>query len=370
MDIKIKNRKLLFVVSSLGNIVGGHFYSLKDVAEHHSSIHEVSIVIIGKKIDIDFSKSITVYHIPLSKNFLGFIYSFKRFLHIVNKMNPEIIFAFDKHSYIYARISNLMKHNKIALTKCGGPNPRGYFPIATNLIVFSQENYNYFVNKNGYNHVDYIPNRVIDFDTKEYIKTDYIKLLKITRINRYYEMSIKESIRLNHEINKIIKCKLILVGQNQDQRLYNDIKNDQYVILKTENEDIINARKWIGDADIVIATGRSAMEALIKRKIVMVPSKDGKNPVLVTNNNIEALHKNNFSERSEYNGCEIDALFINRITDKQGDINKEYIDRKILLDDIDYSEIDIGTTSYSLLIIKDIITHFIVTYYYIWANNV
>ncbi len=101
--------------------------------------------------------------------------------------------------------------------------------------------------------------------------------------------------------NDNIDVQLLLLGTIQERYVYEEIishKSDDIVVV-TDDVFTVNASRLIGIGDIVVGTGRGAMEAALQGKVLLSPVEDLPTPVLVTPGNIETFLHYNFSDRTE-----------------------------------------------------------------------
>lgn len=308
--------KLLFIISSVGHGKGGHFFDLNTIANALGNSHEVYVVNIGKTKSVVFDDiQFTSEFVPFNGwNFFSVLSNIKS---ISEKFKPDAVTAFDVPSFSFSRLISKRYKQQNFLTKCGGPNPRRYFPLMDNLVVVSRENYYYFKNKKRYNQSELfiIAARVnqVEIDYKrvyEFKKTHElsdITILRINRIGKHYLETMKQCVNLLEWIlaNKM-SAKLVILGakQNADTltSILNYIRNkklEENVIIETDDYFTANASELIEIADLVVGTGRNFMEASSLDKVVLVPHKNDKYPLYVTNDNFEEVFKSNLSPRTE-----------------------------------------------------------------------
>ncbi|HHX69520.1 MAG TPA: hypothetical protein GX708_15920 [Gallicola sp.] len=229
-------------------------------------------------------------------------------LSLTNKYNIKNIISFDSHAYLIARILGLL-NNKIKVTNilCGGPNPKKYYPYSTKQILITKENFDYFFLKRKMKNprIFYIPNRIYSLHQNkiliEEIKSKYNLenkkvFLKISRLCSYYKNSIFQAINFVDAINSQNYI-LVLIGNVEDKKLYEEISNNKNVVIIDERNITSQANKIIDICDFYIGTGRGIMEAASLGKILFVPNKASKYPLLLDENNFEVAFNYNFSER-------------------------------------------------------------------------
>ena len=306
--------KITYIISNInsqskGN--GGHYYSLLSTISMLKNVHEIKIINIGTQNSIAFrnegKKIINIIDNKLN-NFKLLVRLYKH----IKTDQPHVLHAFDEFAYFYVRIISVLLKIPVILTKCGGVNPKYFYPFCKNFIIYSRENLNYFKAQRRYvNSIIYlIPNRILPFENdivriselqeKFPLRNYRFIFLRIGRIGPAYKKSTIELINVVEECNKSnLKSCLLLIGIIEDFAILKEIQSYQKknVFIETDNYYTQNAKELIDIADIVLGTGRSLMEAALKDKIILAPVNNGSNIVLVDDNNFEELFKTNFSER-------------------------------------------------------------------------
>ncbi len=329
--------KIMYMITTLGHGRGGHFYDLKVIASALNEEVEVFIINIGLNpspvIDGIDAKVYNLYF-----NGLNFLSVLNKIIRIVSKEKPTNIHCFDTASLSLGRIISYIKKIPLAMSKCGGPNPTGYYPTFDNLIVMSYENLNYFKQNDLYKNtqIKYIPHRssyipndnnVID-ELKEIAKNSMV-IMRISRITSHYESSLIQSINLANDLKERgSSIKLFIVGVIQSNPLYEKLKDlakdNENIVFFTDDRYTINASKLIDSSDFVIGTGRGIMEAASKNKVLLTPMSNAKYPVLIDENNFESLFITNFSPRnnlSNYNDSSNFDRIVNTIQNKDKYMN-------------------------------------------------
>lgn len=226
------------------------------------------------------------------------------------KFDPEVIHAFDTAGYLFGRLFAGIKKRKIILTKCGGPNPRLYYPLCGDLIVYSHENYEYFQKyKRPWQRLLYLPHRVSDVPQNRQRITALMKkidpcrftFLRVTRIGRIYEETIRRSMHFVSRLNDAgLSTQLIIVGHAQESRVADRLRkaSDSHTYIITNDDFTINASSIIDCADAVIGTGRGLMEAACRGRMLFAFAANQEYPVLVTRQNFECFLRANWSMRA------------------------------------------------------------------------
>lgn len=302
--------KILFLISVYGHGRGGHFHSLNHISKKIGENSDVKIISFGPgKSNIIASNPYFLEHIDF--NGINFIFFKNNLKELIQKFNPDIYHFFDYGSYNTVRLLISSKKNKIIINKCGGPNPIKY-PHVPNLILFSNENLNWFKNqkKHQNSNIYLIPNRVKallpdkNFQPIEK-KGGEFTFLRICRIGSAYNKSINDSILLieNLLLKGIRKVKLYIIGVVEDSNIFmrhnkHQLVQDGRVIFLTDQIYTKEASKMLYLADAVIGTGRGLMEASSLSIPLLAINKEENIPVLLNNGNFQDAFKTNFSERN------------------------------------------------------------------------
>jgi len=303
--------RVLFMVAVTRKGLGGHYHTLSAIAKSLAEAgDEVGIISFGyRKSPVleSLLPDIKVWHVPISNPLFSF--PLLKLLRLIRQFKPQAIHAFDVHAFLPARIAAILLGVVVVLTKCGGPRPKHYFPRGDVLTVFSGSDHRHFTGR--WKNVELIPNRVEAFATEsnlvvaiaKRIPDQYdLKLIRITRIGRYYKKTLYDSVKLLDELRaRGVNACLIVVGAVYEQAIYKEFldKGHPHVYLFTEFEFTRDAKRVLPVADVAIGTGRSLMEAAVAGLPVLAPVNNLDIPVLVSGSNILQFLDENFSERSE-----------------------------------------------------------------------
>jgi len=301
--------KVMYAISTLGHGRGGHFYDLKVISDSLQSRSDGFVINIG----LNESPIINQCRLPVYNlyfNGFNFITVLIKIFNIVKVEKPNIINSFDESSFLFSRIISYIKKIPLILTKCGGPNPKGYFPISKNIILMSKEDLKFFKNKEGYSNTIYLPNRCAEIKTNyelvNSIKKSFqnkIIFMRISRINEYYKESLLQSVLLIDEISKKVdNVVFLLVGSMESREVIEMIKEKaKNIDFQYFSDDLHtkNAAKLIEASDFLIGTGRSILEGAYFKKNLLTPLSNQKHPVLITPHNFKDLFATNFSPRNK-----------------------------------------------------------------------
>lgn len=304
--------KVLNLISTLGHGNGGHFYDLITVTEElQQNIEILNLNICRNESKVLNSSKINL--INLKFTIYNLFYVLKKIRTIIKENKITHVNCYDLNAFSFANIINIYTKTKIIYTKCGGPNPSGYYPMIDNLLVMSKENFLFFDKKEKYKNINkiLIPNRVnyLNSDEERISKLKKIigesqkVILRISRITEHYETTLFQTINLyNHLIKSKKNVKLIIIGVVQNIELLERLKN---AVIYKENAFFINddyythkASELLPIADFVVGTGRGIMEASFFNKNLLTPLKEEEFPVLINKNNFQELYATNFSPRN------------------------------------------------------------------------
>lgn len=289
---------------------GGHYYSLRTTAESIAKKYDCSIVVIGNKESPVINQSkIKVYNLVYEN--INILQILKDMKIIVDVECPDIIHSFDEDAFFFGSLMSIIYKKPYIHTKCGGGNPKIALPKVNNLILYSQENLNYYQSSRRFKktNINYIPNRVgvIEQDSskihdlKSSIEIDNSKIfLIISRIDKPKKNDILQAINLvKRLISDGIKAKLIIIGVAQDKEVVEEIKrnSNSNIYLFTDDKYSVNASQLIDIADFVVGGGRSFMEAASRGKIMLCPLRNSRFPLLITEKNFHKAFDQNFSSR-------------------------------------------------------------------------
>ncbi len=306
--------KIAFIIASINsksNGKGGHYHSLLETVKQISKKHEVIIVNIGNRpAEALFNSNFKTYRIL---NKISIYKTYKELKKILIEEKPDILHSFDALAFYWTRISGRMMGIPHCLTKCGGENPKYYYPYTKNLILFSSENELFFKSQSKFRDSDQflIPNRIQQFEDNvegigeiaNNLKKEHknsFKFLRITRIGNYYK---KSSLQLIHLVKKLrnegLDCCLIFIGTVEEEFFLKELiqEGEGFTYFFTDNKYTTNAKSFINCADAIMGTGRSFMEAAAKSKILLSPVKNSSIPVLIQSSNFAKAFEFNFSER-------------------------------------------------------------------------
>lgn len=342
--------RILYLISARGHGRGGHFHSLNHISIEVSKRHEIKIVSIGPGYSDIIAQNHGFYK-HISMTYLTLVPALWKIKRVINEIQPDIIHSFDVVSYNTLRLIISGKKVKLVINKCGGPNHVD-FPYAKNLVVFSQENLDWFQQDVRFrdSRIYLIPNRVhmIKLDPAfQPIKRERgtFNFVRICRIGLDYKKSIEDSIRLMEYLqsNGFNQVRLTIIGIIEDQKLYQEIilwakRRVRCIQFLTDPKYTWQASRMLYLADAVIGSGRGLMEASSLSLPVLTMDVSSQYPVLVTKESFPDAFKTNFSPRNSFSPqtleCNLrnikrlltDPNYFNSISGFSKEIFDEYFD--------------------------------------------
>lgn len=240
-------------------------------------------------------------------------YSFRKSLgSILKEYCPDVVHCFDFNSYYHFLLSGVRKRYPVIMSKCGGPPCTRLLPMPEHVVIFSQEDLEWF----GLNspskkksNFHYIPNRVSRVTSDE-VLSDSVRtqvdsekvILQICRIGNHYENSIFQSLNLVRSLRaEGVNVKLALVGVVESEKVLRRVldQGGDGLVVFSSRAYVEEASKILAAGDIIVGTGRGAMEAAMVGKPVLVPTKNTLTPILMQSSSFESLFRFNFSPRCQ-----------------------------------------------------------------------
>jgi glycosyltransferase involved in cell wall biosynthesis len=302
--------RVLFLISVMGHGRGGHFYSLRTTAEALAAEFPCMVVMLGRhESPIVGASSVparvvrtTGWNLPSA---LGGL------LAVIRDWKPTVLHAFDVSSHALARLAGARAGLPVVTTKAGGPNPKRFFPLAEDIVLFSSENMEFFSAHPKFRGVrlHHIANRAVEIDDdaeriaaiRQDLDPARPTLMRIARFNPHYRESIVQAVSLTKRLNADgASCQLVLVGTPQIPEVHREIValKDEHIHIYSDDRFTVEASRLLGVADFVVATGRSIMEASSKGRVLLTPLAGGSIPALVTTGNFPEFFATNFSPRN------------------------------------------------------------------------
>lgn len=320
MDVLASDKIKVLLTTDVGDTtgIGGHLYSVQALVE--ALMPHVDCVVVA----LGCARSPALEALMCPQHRVAFgrgrlrMRERAEFMEIVRRESPDVIHAFDPIAGAFARVAARQAGCGLVLTKCGGPNPAArafpwsYFPQVPRLIVYSEENEQYFKGRREFagTRIWRIPNRIGEVRADP-AKIEALRarldpsrpvLLRIGRISPSYGKTAEMSIRLVQRLAADgVQVQLVFLGAVQDVRAEKAIVEalgDQGRVVS--DPDLVGQASALLDAgDVVVGTGRGLMEAASRRRILLVPARTGRLPALVDEGNWKGLFDANFSERSQ-----------------------------------------------------------------------
>lgn len=301
---------LALIVTSGKDQFGGHHVSIKDLTNNFSS-NNINVDVINLKEDSVVLSPIGSHKVEVNLLNPNSILKFRYYL---KSGNYSAIFCFDELStrYLLITIPDLL--HKIVPVKPGYLNSSSWTNACKFFINFSEENHLYYKSLPKYKKVvlKYIPNRVKPLKNKINDRSlGFIDSLNLKKNNKIIlvptriDPNKKELIEKGINFYKFLNDKeyyLVIAGLVNCELTYNWLQNITKEInnckILTSNKITNNISEIFYSVDIIIAMGRTAMEAMSLNKFVCVPVKGKELPILITEKNFNILKYYNFTNRS------------------------------------------------------------------------
>lgn len=330
--------KIIYVITTNGVGLGGHYYSLKVLAEAIGSRPDIEAEIINFGAEPAKALKHTqlpITHIPVERG--RFFRTLARFDHLIKQSKPCVIHAFDFPSLCFARIIGYKRSVPVVFTKCGGSNVTRFFPIVPEIILFSRENLDHLQKMHSLRkcHFHVIPNRTneVPQDPKRIarIRSDaphgMLTFLRIARFSPHYDSASLQLLNLVKRLRTDgLSVRYVQIGSVQSKESEQLVSHQLDALDKiyTSDEYTIDASALIDAGDILLGSGRSFMEAAARERILLAPVRNSSTPALVTRQNVECVMYANISPRTiipdfdeEKNYLEIRALAIDPLIQQQ-----------------------------------------------------
>lgn len=305
---------IIYIISNFKGVntgKGGHYYSLFQMVQKIKERKKVLVFTIGEESPKIF-KNID-YAVHISGSVLNIFEITKKIESYIKENELETVSIFHGYDELscYSILALSKKFNsKYIITKCGGVTKSNY-PKVDNLIVFHTRDYNYYKSKQGFKKVYLIPNRVKKVEgnslrsehLNEIYNENFFNIVKIGRIGKYYQHTLQQSINLASLLSNKKNVKLIFIGYLES--LHYKIELEEYARLKNvdltffvDEKFTTNASELLLGADLVVGTGRGAMEAASLGKIIFFPVQNRDLPCLLDTTTAKFALDDNFSERT------------------------------------------------------------------------
>ena len=297
---------IAYIIYTSGHGRGGHFYSLKAIRDElpiNSFIFNIGISKSPVLVNDERYVFIDSKEGPLSIcNIIRRLILSKKITHL---------HSFDYNSLVIGSLLSFITRLPHIHTKPGGPSPKNSFLRIKYLSVFTGEDFKHF-SKKKYSRIgalELISNRVSNFDLKADLSSEQesklkskIVLMRIARISETYQDSILQTLKLAKELKSSgFPIFTILIGVVESPNVLDLIKekaSEEETLILTEDYYTVNAKRLLFYADIVVGAGRSFMEGVFAKAIMLSPTMNNEMPELINKDNYEAFKETNFTGRN------------------------------------------------------------------------
>lgn len=289
---------------------GGHLYTVADYFRAVSTRRSVELVCIGHEIPPPLRiLEPTLVRVESMRDVFSAARSLRRML-----ADDVVLHAFDATAVLVARLA---RKSPIVFTKCGGAVTRRYTPSVHPDVVFHDEDFAYYSGKGApldHRFLRLIPNRV--FPSQQHVVSRdafpacACLVMRVSRICKKYEESILQGVRLTKFLaDNGIDAKFVCIGYPEDKLVLTRIESalDGVGELVVDENMTTNGSRHLVHADVVIASGRGAMESALLGRVTFVPEKYRHLPALLDSRTINEGIYHNFSDRCRFSGRADDA---------------------------------------------------------------
>lgn len=314
-------KKIIYVIATFGHGQGGHFRDLREISADQSRTADCLIVNIGPKLSSVLEGGpVRLENIDTGSH--SFFQVIQKLRAIAAVERPDIVNVYDMRVYVFARILKGRAPVPLIITKCGGGNPRRFYPASDALVVFSRENQAYFSERRRQTNgpIFFCPNRVkapiqdkdliAEVTASVGIKT--VGIILIGRLTEAYRATMLAAIDLNKRLNADGNaCHLFIIGVPESEDVVAQIESraDEHITLLTDTRYTQNAAKLLDLAEISISAGRGLMEAAALGKVLITTIGNASMPSLVSETTFEELFRTNFSPRNTLAESDEDARY-------------------------------------------------------------
>lgn len=303
-------QRVSLIVTATETGVAGHHYSVRDLSRAlQESGFEVRVWVL-RFADKHWSQALEGHGVsqmdaadPLSGR------------HRLLERNDAAVFCFDE-SAVRAAIAFMPERlERIVPVKPGWVNSDAWTRFASAFVLFTQENYEFYRDNPRYRGVRpyYMPNRVAP------PKTDPALVRRLQdklgdpppgerlvfvagRIDPYKLPTIEQGAALFEALRKAASARLVIIGSASNAEVLKDLQaryaGRSDVSIVTDPAITSRLSSVLARGDLIVANGRTAMEAMLLGKNVAVPTSAGELAELVTPANFDAMLHHNFTQRA------------------------------------------------------------------------
>ena len=281
---------------------GGHLYTVADHYRALIAVGDVKIVCVGTGIPGPL-REFPVSLVRMSR-LVDLRSAAKELSQHVNA--DSVLHVFDAYALLVAR---RLESTPIVFTKCGGAVTKRYTPAGHPDVVFHAQDYEYYRNRGAPlpgRYLKLIPNRVFvtqALDSEAQFPKCDVLVMRVGRICEKYEDSFKQAIALTKYLrSNQLNAKFVGIGYAEDERVLVRLKEliGSEDLILTDEAFTLGASRHLSRADVVVASGRGAMESATRGKVTLVPAKGKELPVLLDESTLEEGIFHNFSDRSVF----------------------------------------------------------------------
>jgi hypothetical protein len=344
-NLKFNKYNVIFVISGNSHGLGGHHYSVRDLAQTSECHYNSKVIQVGSKanpcfleLGSRFKFIKTTLHKPWSV-----INAINECKHFSDEKNTCFI-AFDYYSLSIIRLAFRNKKQSIIFCKPGGPNWKFSLKQIPTVLLFSEENFDYYLQNQPEvaNNSYLIKGRVKELNPTNLTDIDFFnnflakkKIFCVARFAPEKKVIFDRAIRFYEEYFKFSNnSHLFIIGLPSHSEVVNAVRErikksplNKSISLCITPEYYQAASRIFGIADFLIGNGRTVIESMSLGIPSFVATESRELPILVTKESLCQLSPYNLSSRSIIS----DEVYENSLNYSKSAINDELFSTRLKL---------------------------------------
>lgn len=306
--------RLLMICSAARSGVAGHHYSVRDLAKSFRDQGiDVQVALIVAKQSVESAALEDAPHQKVVTGAFG-MRSVLTLRGLIKSFDPNFLLCYDEIASRIAILAVPLRRHIVIPVKPGWINSNSWTNGVEKFVLFTKENLEFYTCSRRYIGVSlfYISNRVLVPPQDPLARSRLASampqvdwssriIMCPVRFDPGKAAVIDAALRLYGQLSGQEKHQLIVIGSSPHpdyfDRLRAENRSNKDIHFSSDPELTTKLSSILNAADVIIAAGRTAAEALLLQKTVYVALGNGHKPVLVTPRNFQILQHFNFSGR-------------------------------------------------------------------------
>ncbi|TIX73151.1 MAG: hypothetical protein E5V25_05685 [Mesorhizobium sp.] len=233
---------------------------------------------------------------------------------LIRSFDPNFLLCYDEIASRIAILAVPLRRHIVIPVKPGWLNSDSWTNGVEKFVLFTRENLDFYTRSRRYIGVSlfYIPNRVMVPPQDPLARSRLASaipqvdwssriIMCPVRFDPGKAAVIDAALRLHEQLSSQQKHELIVIGSSPHpeyfDRLRAEHRSQKDIHFSSDPELTAKLSSILNAADVIVAAGRTAAEALLLQKTVYVALGNERKPVLVTPSNFHILQHFNFSGR-------------------------------------------------------------------------